>query len=54
MTGLTRAGVWNSRACSTAGFGCYSDALKRSGIVWNAKTLDAWLRDRAAVGPDNT
>lgn len=54
MTGPSLAGVWNSRAGSVAGFGRYSEALKRSGIVWNEKTLDAWLRDPAAVVPGNT
>jgi cytochrome c len=31
----------------------YSPALKRSGIVWNAKTLDAFIADPQQVIPGN-
>jgi cytochrome c len=31
----------------------YSPALKRSGIVWNAKTLDAFIADPQQVVPGN-
>lgn len=34
--------------------GRYSDALKRSELVWNEKTLDAWLHNPAALMPGNT
>jgi cytochrome c len=54
LTGPSLAGVWGRRAGTAAGFGRYSDALKRSEIVWNEKTLDAWLRNPAALIPDNT
>ncbi|RST51849.1 c-type cytochrome [Variovorax sp. MHTC-1] len=54
MTGPSLAGLWNSRAGTAAGFGRYSEALKRSEIVWNEKTLDAWLRNPAAMIPNNT
>lgn len=54
LTGPSLAGVWEGKAGSAPGFGRYSEALKRSGIVWNEKTLDAWLRDPAALVPDNT
>ncbi len=30
-----------------------TDALKSSGIVWNAETLDAWLRNPRALIPGN-
>lgn len=54
LTGPGLAGVWGRRAGSAAGFGRYSDALKRSEVVWNEKTLDAWLRNPAALIPGNT
>src|SRR5215831_6878949 len=31
----------------------YSDALKKSGIVWSETTLDAWLTDTEKLVPDN-
>ena len=54
LTGPSLAGVWGRRAGSAADFSRYSDALKRSELVWNAQTLDAWLRNPAAVVPGNT
>lgn len=53
MTGPSLAGVWQRRAGSAENFARYSDALKRSGAVWNEATLDAWLRDPAAFAPRN-
>ncbi|MCD6674377.1 MAG: cytochrome c family protein, partial [Burkholderiaceae bacterium] len=32
----------------------YSDAMKRSGIVWNAKTLDRFLADPMKAVPGTT
>lgn len=40
--GPSLAGVAGRRAASLPGY-AYSDALKKSGLVWNAKTLDRWL-----------
>ncbi|UUZ68982.1 c-type cytochrome [Polaromonas sp. P2-4] len=54
LTGPSLAGMWGRRAGTATGFGRYSDALKRSEIVWNEKTLDGWLRNPAALIPDNT
>ncbi|HXF66460.1 MAG TPA: hypothetical protein VNK67_07185 [Burkholderiales bacterium] len=31
----------------------YSDALARSGVLWNEQALDAWLRDPAQLIPGN-
>lgn len=53
MTGPSLAGVWQRRAGSAENFARYSDALKRSGAVWNEATLDAWLRNPAAFAPGN-
>ena len=53
MTGPSLAGVWGRKAGTAEGFGRYSDALKQSGIVWNEKNLDAWLKNPPAMIPGN-
>ncbi|SCU74671.1 conserved hypothetical protein [Cupriavidus necator] len=53
MTGPSLAGVWRRRAGSADGFARYSDALKRSGLVWDKWNLDAWLKSPAALVPGN-
>ena len=40
--GPAHRGVFGRKAGSQEGFS-YSNALKKSAIVWNEKTLDAWL-----------
>jgi cytochrome c len=54
MTGPSLAGVWNHKAASAEGFMRYSEALKKSGVVWTQDTLDKWLRDPAAFVPGTT
>jgi cytochrome c len=51
LTGPSLAGVWGRKAGTTEGFTRYSDALKQSGLVWDDKTLDAWLRDPQRIVP---
>lgn len=53
LSGPSLAGIWNRKAGSLASFLRYSDALKRSGQIWNEKTLDTWLRDPQALVPGN-
>lgn len=53
LSGPSLAGLWNRKAGSLSSFLRYSDALKRSGQIWNEKTLDAWLRDPQAMVPGN-
>lgn len=53
MTGPSLAGIWGRKAGTTEGFRRYSDALKRSGVVWDERSMDAWLRDPAAFVPGN-
>lgn len=53
MTGPSLAGVWGRKAGSAEGFGRYSEALKRSGTVWDERNLDAWLRSPSALIPGN-
>lgn len=43
-------GLFGRRAGSTPGY-AYSDAMRRSGIVWNEQTLAAFLRDPDKVVP---
>ena len=40
------------KAGTAQGFPRYSEALKRTGVVWNAAT-DAWLQNPAAFAPGN-
>lgn len=53
MSGPSLAGVWGRKAGTAAGFGRYSDALKRSGKVWDEQALDAWLKNPSASIPGN-
>jgi cytochrome c len=52
-TGPSLAGIFGRTAGTAPGFGRYSPALRRAGIVWDAATLDAWLTDPAALVPAN-
>ena len=53
MTGPTLADLWNRKAGGLAGFPRYSSALKSSGVTWNDKTLDEWIKDPQRVVPGN-
>ena len=53
LTGPSLAGVLGRKAGSLPSFRRYSDALKRSGIVWSEHTLDAWIANSAALVPGN-
>ena len=53
LTGPTLSGLWGRKAGALESFPRYSGPLQRSGIVWNEKTLDAWLRDPATTVPGN-
>jgi len=48
--GPSLAGVWGSKAGSRPGY-AYSAALKGSGIVWDAQTLDQWLQGPMQMVP---
>jgi cytochrome c len=49
LTGPSLAHVWGSRAASVQGFHRYSEALQRSGIVWNEQSLERWLAEPQAL-----
>lgn len=51
LTGPSLAHVWNRKAASVRGFHRYSDALAKSGLAWNASTLDKWLAAPQALVP---
>jgi cytochrome c len=54
MTGPSLAGIWGRKAGSLKSFDRYSAALKSSEVVWDQKTLDAWLSSPAAFVPGNS
>jgi len=49
-TGPRHCGLFGRRAGSVPGF-AYSDAMKRSGIVWNEQTLDVFLKSPMTAVP---
>src|SRR5262249_38726109 len=53
MTGPSLANVWGRKAGSLRSFDRYSEALKDSGIIWDDRSLDAWLTDPEHIVPDN-
>lgn len=53
MTGPSLANLWGRKAGSLPSFDRYSDALKASAIIWDDRSLDAWLTDPARMVPDN-
>jgi cytochrome c len=54
LTGPSLANVWGRQAGTTKDFLRYSDALKKSGVTWNEKTLDQWLTNPERFIPGNT
>jgi len=54
MSGPSLADIWQRKAGTVEGFVRYSKALKSAKLVWDAKTLDAWLADPRALVPGNT
>lgn len=53
LTGPSLANLFGRKAGSISSFLRYSDALKRSGVVWDEKTLDAWLKEPEKYIPSN-
>src|SRR5579864_5093820 len=53
MTGPSLAGVFDRKAGSVASFPRYSSALKSSGIIWNDKNLDSWIKTPEQLIPGN-
>ena len=53
-TGPHHCGLLGRRAGTAAGYDTYSEAMKKSGIVWNERTLDAFLAAPTKVVPGTT
>ena len=53
MTGPSLSGVWGRKAGALQSFDRYSAALRSSNIIWNAGTLDLWLKNPAQFVPHN-
>jgi cytochrome c len=53
LTGPSLHGIFGRKAADQPGYRRYSDALRRSGLVWDEKTLDAWLRSPEKLVPGN-
>lgn len=54
LTGPSLAHVWGRKAGTARDFQRYSDALKKSGITWDEKTLDQWLGSPERFIPGNS
>jgi len=50
LIGPPHCGVYGRRAGSVEGY-AYSDAMKKSGIVWDEEHLDAYLKSPQSVVP---
>lgn len=53
LAGPSLAGVIGRKAGRAEGFGRYSQALANADLVWDDRTLDAWLRDPQQLLPGN-
>lgn len=53
LSGPSLAGIYGRKAGTIEGFVRYSDALRRSGLVWTEGALDRWLENSQAVVPGN-
>lgn len=51
--GPTTKGVYSRKAGSLGGF-AFSRAMRNSGVVWDEKSLDAYLADPQKAIPGNT
>lgn len=53
-TGPQHCGLFGRRAGAAPGYAAYSEAMRRSRIVWDRDTLDAFLRDPQTRVPGTT
>jgi cytochrome c len=51
LTGPSLARIWQRPAAGAQAFQRYSDALKKSELVWNQATLDKWLTNPEGLVP---
>ena len=53
MTGPSLSGVWNRKAGALASFSRYSDAMRLSGVTWDERSLDGYLKNPSEFMPGN-
>lgn len=54
LSGPSLAGLWGKKAGTVTGFGRHTKAMRKSGIIWDEDTLNAWLADPQAMVPGTT
>lgn len=54
LSGPSLASIWGRKAASVAGYGRYTEALKKADIVWDEDTLNAWIANPRAMVPGTT
>jgi cytochrome c len=54
LSGPSLANLWGKRAATISDFGRYTDALRKTDIVWDENTLYAWIADPQAMVPGTT
>jgi cytochrome c len=54
LSGPSLAGMWGRWAATLSDFGRYTDALKKSEIVWDETTLYAWIAEPQVMVPGTT
>jgi cytochrome c len=54
LSGPSLAGLWGKKAGTVTGYGRHTKVLRKSGIVWDEDTLNAWLADPQAMVPGTT
>jgi len=54
LSGPSLADRWGKEAGTISDYGRYTEALKKSGIIWEENSLDAWLADPQAMIPGTT
>jgi cytochrome c len=54
LTGPSLASVLGRKAGGAATYRRYSDPMRQSDLVWDERTLDAWLRDPQKLVPGNS
>jgi cytochrome c len=54
LSGPSLANLWGKRVATISDFGRYTDALKKTEIVWDENTLYAWVADPQAMVPGTT
>ena len=53
LTGPSLAGMVGRRAGTTDGLARYSEALRKTDVIWDEKSLDAWIADPQKFIPGN-